>query len=181
MEIIEIADKRKEYIAKTDESMTNLTKAIFEVTGMSDLWQQGLKAFVAKNYRAHRENYESLYQLLWNNQSLTVDQIDPKSIATILQFYPEMKDFYKKISAKFPAESFEKTIKDACTLRTSMEGYVDKYHQGTNDLFFMQMNAVMTLQKLAVMGIEHFKDPEYWKDLLNWTVREMNEYITKVE
>jgi hypothetical protein len=61
-----------------------------------------------------------------------------------------------------------------------LAGYVEKYHQGTNDLFFMQMNAVMTLQKLAVMGIEHFKDPEYWKDLMNWTAHEMNEYITKV-
>ena len=175
MEIIETVDKRSEYIAKTDECMMNLTKAIFEATGMTDLWQQGLKAFVAKNYRTHRENYESLYQLLWNNEPLTIEQIDPKANSVILQFYPEMKEFYKKTSAKYPAESFEKTIKDACTLRTSIAGYLEKYHQGTNDLFFMQMNAVMTLQKLAVMGIEHFKDKVYWKELFAWTVKEINE------
>ena len=166
MEIIDIRDK---VITFTDVILRCFAEDVFFSIGMQDSWSREVKLFVVENYRTHKDNYERLYkEFHGENLPTTPDQLEIQSLLTILQFFPPIKEFYKKTSAQSANESFEKTIKDIGTLRNTLALYDPAYDKDGKKLYFMQFNQVMNLQKLSVMCIEHLEDRQHWQQILEW-------------
>ena len=109
-----------------------------------------------------------------------MNQINPQSLAIILQFYPPIKDYYAKTSAKSVGESFEKTVKDISAIRNSLALYDATYDKDGKKLYFMVFNQLINLQKLAVMGVEHLDSRIQWMDILDWVTASILEHKTKL-
>ena len=167
MEIIDIRDKVTTF---TDVILRRFAEDVFFSIGMQDSWSREVKLFAEENYRTHKDNYESLHKE-FQGESLPTkpDQLEIQSIITILQFFPPVKEFYKKTSAQAANESFEKTIKDIGTLRNTLALYDSAYDRDGKKLYFMQFIQLINLQKLAVMCIEHLEETRQWIDILDWT------------
>lgn len=166
---METIDIREKIITFTDVILKRFAEDAFFAIGMQDGWSKEVKQFTEENYRTHKANYESLYREFHSEKVLaSPDQLEIQSLLTILQFFPSLKEFYKKTSAQSANESFEKTIKDIGTLRNTLALYDSAYDRDGKKLYFMQFNQVMNLQKLAVMCIEHLEDTQQWVDILDW-------------
>ena len=178
METIDIREKLNTY---TDVILNRFAEDVFFEIRMLDTWYKEVKRFVDENYLIHKENYEGLYRHFHSgNIPVRLNQLDTQSLTTILQFFPPIKEFYKKTSGRSANESFEKTIKDIGTLKNTLALYDANYDKDGTKLYFMQFNQVMNLQKLEVMGIEHLEDNQHWQQILEWATETIQELKSKL-
>lgn len=172
---------RDQLIAYTDVILARFAEDVFFEIGKSDTWSKDLKEFVEEKYRTHKGNYEGLHKLFCGNDEVTLGHMDPQSLSIVLQFYPPIKDFYAKTSAKSVGESFEKTVKDIAAVRNSLALFDATYDKEGKKLYFMLFNHLMNLQKLAVMCIEHLDNKTQWLDILDWVTASILEQKLKLE
>lgn len=178
---METIDIREKLNTDTEVILNRFAEDVFFEIRMLDTWYKEVKRFVDENYLIHKENYEDLYRHFHSgNIPVRLDQLDTQSLTTILQFFPPIKEFYKKTSGKSANESFEKTIKDIGTLKNTLALYDANYDKDGTKLYFMQFNQLMNLQRLAVMCVEHFEEKQHWIEILEWTIANVLEQKSKL-
>ena len=158
-------DFRLEIVTLAEKALQAFVRFRLHDMGLEDIWSNGLKSFVEKEYIKHEANYKKLYLFFQSHEEndLVLEQLDITSLTTLIEYYWNSMGIYKV--SPDSVQLFKNHVLGIRTLRNTFEHYTKELIESdASRMYYDQLYFTECISSFAVLVMKYKSPTDEWKN-----------------